>query len=117
MHPGGLVFEDAYPSESEKRVLQSHLAVNRTSVLPGGSSVRASTAIDRGRNIVKRFHLFSTETISPLVSFEGELRGNLSETQERLLQSCCLILTHFGSGAARGPGLCHYSVGAPREEA
>jgi CRISPR/Cas system CSM-associated protein Csm3 (group 7 of RAMP superfamily) len=111
---GCALFEDAFPALPERSVLAEF--GSGSGVLPGVTDGRASVALDRGRGVARRNHLFSTETVPPLVRFEGEIRGDLTKVQEELLQDCTQLLTHFGAGGARGLGFCAYKLGPEREE-
>jgi len=114
---GAAVFQDAFPMEPERTLLREQIATVQSEVLGGGSDVRASTAIDRCRGVVKPHRLFSTETLTPLIRFESELGGRLPEGSVEFLRQCAKLLTHFGGDSARGLGFCRYTVESVAEGA
>jgi CRISPR/Cas system CSM-associated protein Csm3 (group 7 of RAMP superfamily) len=114
---GAAVFHDAFPMEPERTILREQIGTVQSEVLAGGSDVRASTAIDRCRGVVKPHHLFSTETLPPLIRFESKLGGRLPEGSVEFLRQCAKLLTHFGGDSARGLGLCRYTVESVAEGA
>ncbi len=104
MRPGNAIFRDAYPADAEREVLREHLAGGPPSWLPGGTEVRSTTALDRRTGTARKEHLFSTEVLSPLVRFEGEVVGLLDAKAEKLLQHCSMLITTFGGSSSRGLG-------------
>jgi len=107
---GKALFEDAYPAMPEQAILRSHHDSSVSKVFGGGSDVRASTAIDRYYRRARPEHLFSTETISPMVRFEATIRGNLSEEEKQVLVSSATLIAHFGADSSRGLGICRCQV-------
>jgi len=105
-HPGEAIFRDAYPCEPERSILKRQIAASRSPVLPGDSDVRASTAIDRRSCTVMPEHLFSTETIPPLVRFESDI--DTPDASTGLLTECAKLMNYFGGDAARGLGRCAF---------
>jgi len=110
MNPGSAVFEDAFPEETARRVLYAQMEGHASSFHAGGTNIRASTAIDRKRRTVRPQHLFTTETVSAVVRFEGAIDGIQNGAHTRLLGECCKLLTTFGAGGARGLGFCRYEI-------
>lgn len=110
---GGLRFGDAYPTGDVELVLRSIQQAGRGAGLPGDSTVRTSTAVDRRRGVVKEQLLFSTETLPAGLVFEGAVSGEMEAEEERLLREACRVLTHFGADGARGLGRCTWKL---REE-
>jgi len=111
------LFEDAFPAFPERTVIDTaiHRLGSEQSFLKGGTEMRASIAMERPRAVVRRNHLFSTETVPPLVRFQGEIRGDLTAAEDQLLLECAAVMTHFGASGARGLGLCEYKIQPPRE--
>lgn len=110
LQPGEAIFEDAYPATPADSILRAMLNSTRPPVLSAGSDVRSSTAIDRHSRRVRPQHLFSTETVPPLMRFHSYIRGELiAEQVDCLLQSAKLLIC-FGAGSSRGMGLCRYEL-------
>ena len=107
--PGAAIFGDAYPCEPERSILKLQIAGSRSAVLPGGSDVRASTAIDRKSGTVLPEHLFSTETIPALVRFESDIEA--PEGSVDLIRECFKLIGRFGGDGARGLGWCTFRLG------
>lgn len=105
-HRGAVIFNDAFLCEPE-RTLVRELLPGASLLLKGGSTLRATTAINRLRRTVQPQHLFTTEVTPPRLRFESRLSGMIAEHRE-LLGQCASLLTTFGSGSARGLGLCTY---------
>ena len=99
---GKAFFEDAYPVEEQQDILDLAKVPGRTA----GMTVRSTTGIDRVRRVVKRYHLFTTETAPPM-TFSANIEGTLDDDWG-LLENCAKILTHFGADGARGLGECRY---------
>ncbi len=106
MRRGRANFHDAYPSGPEGAVLRANLRHPSQSWLPGGTEVRTTTAIDRQRRTVLPQHLFSTETVSPIIRFEFEISGQLEDEEAELLDQGARLLTFFGGSSSRGLGFC-----------
>lgn len=110
---GRAIFNDAYPPAQEQSLLREAIGESRSvGLLTPGTDVRTSTAIDRRTCTVVKGHLFSTETVSAAIRFEAQIEGRLSDEQFSLLRDAALVLTEFGSGSARGLGLCTYQIEA-----
>lgn len=108
---GEIVFNDALPAEPERRILDALVRLGNSPVVPGGSHVRTSTAVDRATRTVRPQHLFSTETIPPLIRFECAIEG-IGEQDVEFLQQCASLLTNFGAASARGLGYCQFVLPA-----
>jgi CRISPR/Cas system CMR subunit Cmr4 (Cas7 group RAMP superfamily) len=108
--PGAAVFSDAYPIALDRQFLRAQIEAAVSPVLPGGSDVRASTAISRHSRTVLPQHLFTTEVLPRGLTFEADVGGPLTEAQQLLLCECAKFLTYFGAGSARGLGACQYSI-------
>ncbi len=115
MRRGAAIFDNGYPAGASKIVLEAQIGAGQSDVLAGGSEVRASTAISRERRVVQKAHLYSTETVPPSVVFKSLIRGELTESQDKLLRDCALILNTFGGDSSRGLGFCSYRLDAPKE--
>jgi CRISPR/Cas system CSM-associated protein Csm3 (group 7 of RAMP superfamily) len=115
---GHALFEDALPSYPEHIVIDTaiHRLNSEQRFLMGGTEMRASIAMERPRGVALRNHLFSTETVPPLVRFQGEIHGDLTAEEDQLLLDCAAVMTHFGASGARGLGLCEYKIQPARED-
>lgn len=103
---GGAWFRDARPAEPAAGVLRIQLRDWQRRWLPGGSEIRASTAIDRERKRVVPQHLFSTETLPPSIPFESRIDGRLTEEGWTLLEQSARLIQFLGADSARGLGRC-----------
>ncbi|MCZ2077753.1 MAG: RAMP superfamily CRISPR-associated protein [Bryobacterales bacterium] len=108
---GQVYFSDAYPVEEIKRFFRALSEVRRQHPFdPRDAAIRAATAIDRARGVVRPQLLFTTETLPPDIRFVSTLCGNWDDAGEALLRNAAGILTHFGADASRGLGSCHYKL-------
>ncbi len=108
--PARVVFTDAKPEPEAYEVM---LAQKRNSASPfhfGATEIRHGTSLDRLRRTVRAEHLFSLETVPPLVAFDAEIRGCIDAADEVLLRECPLLLNSFGAGGSRGLGACRYEM-------
>lgn len=110
LQSGGAVFEDAYPAAPADSILRTLINNQNSPVLSGGSDVRSSTAIDRHSRRVRPQHLFSTETLPPLVRFQSHIWGELTAEQADCLRQSAKLLTCFGGDSSRGLGFCRYEI-------
>ncbi|MGA3028047.1 MAG: RAMP superfamily CRISPR-associated protein [Bryobacteraceae bacterium] len=106
MRRGKAVFHDARPAGPEGEALAANLKFPHQGWLPGGTEVRTTTAIDRKRRVVFPQHLFSTETVSPIIRFEAVISGPLDDQEVELLDNSAGLLTFFGGSSSRGLGFC-----------
>ncbi|MBI3684325.1 MAG: hypothetical protein HY235_28460 [Acidobacteria bacterium] len=104
---GSLVFTDARPVAEEASLLRQLAPADKGRA--HGTTIRATTAIDRRLRIVRAKHLFTTE-VAPALSFEGRIEGDLTPADEQLLRHCTMLLTHFGADSARGLGQCRFEI-------
>lgn len=102
MRRGDALFGDARPTTPELAVIQANQ--DKESWLPGGTQVRATTAMDRRYRTVRPQHLFSTEVLSPLIRFEAAISGALAQEDTTFLEQCSRLITFFGGGSSRGLG-------------
>jgi CRISPR/Cas system CSM-associated protein Csm3 (group 7 of RAMP superfamily) len=108
--PARVIFTDAKPEPEAYEVM---LAQKQSCASPfhfGATEFRHSTSLDRLRRTVRAEHLFSLETVPPLVAFDAEIRGWIDGADEALLRECALLLNSFGAGGSRGLGACRYEM-------
>jgi CRISPR/Cas system CSM-associated protein Csm3 (group 7 of RAMP superfamily) len=108
-HSGRAFFGEAHLTEEQRAILQLVKPSDRTA----GTTIRATTAIERARRVVKKDHLFTTE-VAPAMTFVGSIEGALEQEDWELLRQCALVLTHFGADGSRGLGRCRYELEAGR---
>ena len=114
--PGAAIFNNAFPMDHEKRLIESLAGISSSTFLSGGSEIRTSTAIDRARRTVLAEHLFSTEILPSFIRFRCDIGGALTPEQVEFLTRCAKLLNCFGGGSARGAGICRF-VPIPDPEA
>lgn len=107
---GSAIFEDCYPAPPADSVLRAVIQHRHSPLLAGGADVRSSCAIDRYTRRARPQHLFSTESVPPLLRFQGQILGEFDPEQVKLLNHSAKILTHFGGDSSRGMGLCRYEL-------
>jgi CRISPR/Cas system CSM-associated protein Csm3 (group 7 of RAMP superfamily) len=105
---GKLLFSDAHPG-AEHRLLFGEDGKQERALFRADALYRGTTAIDRVRGIAREGHLFTTEVLPAGLEFEATVRGPAE--YKTLLREAAQVLTHFGSGGARGLGRCLYSLG------
>lgn len=109
--PGDLIFHNAYPvRDPDQFIMQKLIEAGAGTITPGGTEIRATTAIDRFSGRALPEHLFTSEVVRPGVCFEAEIAGKNMGTHLALLGSCAGMLNHFGAGSARGLGRCRYEL-------
>ena len=114
---GDAIFSDAVVSEPERSWLKELRSVRGDAGLPMDSGVRAHTAVDRRRKVVRGQHLYSSETVSGGLRFSTTIRGLRNQRQVSLLQDCGRLLTTFGGDSARGLGFCTFELASEQEGA
>ncbi len=108
--PARVIFTDAKPEPEAYEVMLAQKANSASPFHFGATEIRHSTSLDRLRRTVRAEHLFSLETVAPLVAFEAEIRGCIDAADEALLRECALLLNTFGAGGSRGLGACRYEM-------
>jgi len=106
---GLLTFQDAHLIPEQRSIVALATVGSRTA----GATIRATTALERQRRVVKADHLFTTEVI-PALTFESVLRGPAQDADAQLVLECTRVLTHFGADSSRGLGQCNYALAEPR---
>jgi CRISPR/Cas system CSM-associated protein Csm3 (group 7 of RAMP superfamily) len=108
--PARVIFTNAKPEPEAYEVMLAQRLNSASPFQFGATEIRHGISLDRLRRTARAEHLFSLETVPPLVAFEAEIRGWIDAADETLLRECSLLLNSFGAGGSRGLGACRYEM-------